>query len=234
MTWTKPARTPPRSTGLVVAAALLGVAALLAAAVNGNLASAAPAADDPASPSNSSPPGALAGVSDAPATSRPASPAAPPRAQGPIGVADGLVPDGTTVFDSGIPAIAKLDPALLRALRRAATDAARGGVTFYVDSGWRSARYQQALLQRAIAQYGSPAEAARWVATPTTSAHVTGDAVDLGRADATAWLARHGAAYGLCQIYQNEPWHYELRPDAITQGCPPLYADASQDPRLEH
>ena len=34
------------------------------------------------------------------------------------------------------------------------------------------------------------------------------------RPAATAWLSEHGAAYGLCQIYGNEPWHYELRPDA--------------------
>ena len=28
-------------------------------------------------------------------------------------------------------------------------------------------------------------------------------------------------AYGLCQIYGNEPWHFELRPEAVEQGCPP-------------
>lgn len=227
MPWTKPVRTASRSAGLLVAAALLGVAAVLAAAVTAQSALRTPEADGPAPVLPSAPSGAAS-------SSRRATPAAPPRAQDPIGVADGLVPDGTTVFDSGLPAIAKLDAALLRALRRAATDAADSGITFYVDSGWRSARYQQALLQRAIAQYGSPAEAARWVATPTASAHVSGAAVDLGRADATAWLARHGAAYGLCRVYQNEPWHYELRPDAVTRGCPPPYTDASQDPRLAH
>ena len=25
-------------------------------------------------------------------------------------------------------------------------------------------------------------------------------------------VSEHGAKYGLCQIYDNEPWHYELRP----------------------
>src|SRR4051794_18263117 len=39
------------------------------------------------------------------------------------GEADGAVPDGTTVFDDEIPGVAKLDPALLDALRRAAADA---------------------------------------------------------------------------------------------------------------
>ena len=139
----------------------------------------------------------------------------------------------TTVFDDEIPAVAKLDPALLRALRRAATDAADDGVEFSVDSGWRSPRYQERLLQEAISKYGSEKEAARWVAGPTTSPHVSGDAVDIGPTDAARWLSKHGARYGLCQIYSNEPWHYELRPDAVDHGCPRMYADPTQDPRME-
>jgi hypothetical protein len=62
---------------------------------------------------------------------------------------------------------------------------------------------------------------------------VSGDAVDIGPSDATSWLSTRGAEYGLCQIYANEPWHYELRPEAIDQGCPPLYADPTQDPRMQ-
>lgn len=49
-----------------------------------------------------------------------------------------------------------------------------------------------------------------------------GDAVDIGHSDATAWLSKHGAEYGLCQIFRNEPWHYELRPKAIDDGCPSM------------
>jgi D-alanyl-D-alanine carboxypeptidase len=82
-------------------------------------------------------------------------------------------------------------------------------------------------------KYGSEAEAARWVATPKTSAHVSGDAVDIGPSDAAAWLSAHGAEYGLCQIYDNEPWHYELRPAAVDHGCPAMYADAAHDPRMQ-
>ena len=40
-------------------------------------------------------------------------------------------------------------------------------------------------------------------------------------------------AYGLCQIYDNESWHYELRPEAIDRGCPPMYADPTHDPRMQ-
>jgi LAS superfamily LD-carboxypeptidase LdcB len=101
-----------------------------------------------------------------------------------------------------------------------------------INSGWRTRAYQEQLLRQAAATYGSEETAARWVAPPATSAHVSGDAVDIGPADAAAWLARHGAAYGLCRIYRNEPWHYELRPDAIRDGCPRMYADARRRPRI--
>ncbi len=151
----------------------------------------------------------------------------------PLGEADGAVPDGTTVFDDEIPGVANLDPALLSALRRAATDAADNGVEFVVDSGWRSPAYQEQLVHEAVLKYGSEAEAARWVATPSTSAHVSGDAVDIGPSDAAAWLSEHGATYGLCRIYGNEPWHFELRPDAVDHGCTAMYADPTHDPRMQ-
>ncbi len=153
--------------------------------------------------------------------------------RGALGEADGAVPDDVTVFDDAIPAVANLDPALLKALRQAATAAGDDGVAFYVTSGWRSPAYQNQLLGKAVAEYGSEEEAARWVATAATSPHVSGDAVDIGHSDATAWLSEHGAEYGLCQIYRNEPWHYELRPEAIDRGCPHMYADPTQDPRMQ-
>jgi len=152
---------------------------------------------------------------------------------GALGEADGVVPDGVSVFDDEFPAVANLDPALLRVLRQAATDAAGDGVEFYVTSGWRSPEYQEQLLREAISEYGSKEEAARWVATADTSAHVSGDAVDIGHSGTTAWLSKHGAEHGLCQIYRNEPWHYELRPEAIEHGCPPMYANPTQDPRMQ-
>jgi hypothetical protein len=151
---------------------------------------------------------------------------------GALGEADGVVPDGVTVFDDDIPAVANLDPALLEALRRAATDAAGAGVEFSVNSGWRSPEYQDQLLREAVSKYGSEEEAARWVSTAETSLHVSGDAIDIGPSEAMAWLSEHGADHGLCQIYRNEPWHYELRSEAVDGGCPPLYADPTHDPRM--
>jgi zinc D-Ala-D-Ala carboxypeptidase len=153
--------------------------------------------------------------------------------RGALGEADGAVLEGATVFDDEIPGVANLDPALLDALRQAATDAADDGIEFVVDSGWRSPEYQEQLFREAVSEYGSEAEAARWVATAETSAHVSGDAVDIGPSDAAAWLSEHGAEFGLCQIYGNEPWHYELRPDASDLGCPAMYADPTHDPRMK-
>ena len=103
----------------------------------------------------------------------------------------------------------------------------------YVESGWRSPEHQAQLLREAVSKYGSEEEAARWVASPKTSPHVSGDAVDIGPAAATTWLSEHGAEYGLCQIYGNEPWHFELRVEAVDQGCPPEYADPTYDPRMQ-
>jgi zinc D-Ala-D-Ala carboxypeptidase len=150
-----------------------------------------------------------------------------------LGEAGGAIPDATTVFDDEVPGVAKLNPALLRAVRRAAAGAANDGVEFFVDSGWRSPQYQERLFQEAVSKYGSEQAAARWVARPNRSAHVSGNAIDIGHADAAAWLSAHGAAYGLCRIYANEPWHFELRPEAITNGCPSMYADPTQDPRMQ-
>ncbi len=145
----------------------------------------------------------------------------------------GAVPDRVTVFDDGLPALANLDPALLDALREAADDAADDGVAFHLTSGWRSRAHQERRLRDAVAEYGSEQEAARWVATADPSPHVSGDAADIGPAEATAWLSEHGSGYGLCQIYGNEPWHFELRPEALDHGCPPTYVDPTHDPLMQ-
>lgn len=147
-------------------------------------------------------------------------------------------PDGSvkenevTVFDTAHPAVAQLDAALLDALQAAANEAAAEDITFYVNSGWRSPQLQERLLEEAVAEYGSREEALRWVATPERSAHVSGDAVDIGPFDASYWLSYNGAKYGICQIYANEGWHFELRPDASESGCPELYTDPTEDPRM--
>jgi len=216
MTYSKPARTTTRQIPSVLISGLLVVIAAIAAALGyQSLASSSSTAASPIDVLSSEHRGL------------------PGEHRGPLGEADGAVPDGVTVFDDGIPGVANLDPALLGAVRQAATHAADDGVEFLVDSGWRSPEYQERLLLEAISKYGSEGEAARWVAAPNTSAHVSGDAVDIGSSDATAWLSEHGAEYGLCRIYSNEPWHYELRSEAIGHGCPPMYANPTHDPRMQ-
>jgi hypothetical protein len=218
------ARTPtrrPRTRRLRVAGTLAALAAILA--VLGGQVLASPPFTAPPSPSGAP----TLGVP------RAEHPDLPRERRAALGEADGAVPDGTSVFDDGVPGVANLDPLLLGALRRAATDAGNDGVRLVVDSGWRSPAYQEHLLREAVAKYGSEAEARRWVATPGTSAHVSGDAVDVGPPEAARWLSTHGARYGLCQTYANEPWHYELRARAADQGCPPAYADPTRDPRMQ-
>jgi D-alanyl-D-alanine carboxypeptidase len=226
MTYSEPARTTTRRIPRILFAGLLVVIAAIAAALGDQLLASS-------SPPGESPTDVLRSV-DRRALGEPhGAPVLPGEHPGALGEADGALPDGATVFDDDFPAVANLDPALLGALRQAATDAAGEGVEFLVTSGWRSPEYQEQLLQEAVSEYGSEAEAARWVATAETSPHVSGDAVDIGPPDATAWLSQHGAEYGLCQIYGNEPWHYELRPEAVDHGCPSMYADPTQDPRMQ-
>ncbi len=124
------------------------------------------------------------------------------------------------------PTIANLDPDLLAAIQAAMRDAEDDGVRIAITSGWRSRAHQQRLFDEAVTKYGSEEEASRWVSTPDDSAHVTGDAVDIGPTAAAYWLSQHGAEYGLCQIFANEVWHYEL---ATTPGgqCPEMFPDSS-------
>jgi D-alanyl-D-alanine carboxypeptidase len=240
MTYREPARGTTRRTLWILIAGLLVVAASAAALDLAQRASSSATAARPVSSSTATatPPARAAlptavlrgnqrGERGAPAGALPGGHGVA------LGAADGVLPGGTTVFDDDLPGVAKLDAALLDALRRASTDAQHEGVRIYVDNGWRSRKYQEQLFRQAVSEYGSEAAAARWVATPGTSPHVSGNAVDIGQADATAWLSEHGAGYGLCQIYSNEPWHYELRPGTSNRGCPRMYADPTQDPRMQ-
>lgn len=141
---------------------------------------------------------------------------------------DGAEADGQvlTAFDTQDPAIGRLDPALLAAIQHATTAAAADGVTMTINSGWRSPEFQQRLLDQAVQTYGSMALARQYVQTPEQSRHVTGQAVDVGGPGADQWLIANGARFGLCRIYANELWHFELATDALG-NCPPLLPNAA-------
>lgn len=141
---------------------------------------------------------------------------------------DGSLPDGRplTPYDVQNPAIGRLDPALLSAVQSAATAARNDGITMTITSGWRSPAFQQQLLDEAVQTYGSVAAARQYVQTPAASKHVVGQAVDVGGAGADQWLMTNGPRFGLCRIYANEVWHFELAADAAG-NCPPLLPNAA-------
>ena len=115
------------------------------------------------------------------------SPRAAPTAA--IGVEDGVVP-GVMSSTTAIRRSAVVDGTLLTALRSAAVVARTGGVTFVVNSGWRSRAYQQYLLDQAVITYGSLPRARRWVATLATSPHVSGKATTSAAPAPIDWLDR--------------------------------------------
>ena len=131
-----------------------------------------------------------------------------------------------TAFDVADPAIGRLDPTLLAAVQNATSAAAAEGVTVTVTSGWRSPEFQQQLLDDAIVTYGSYAAARQYVQTPEQSRHVVGAAVDIGGPGADQWMITNGPRFGLCQIYANETWHFELTTD-LFGACPALLPDAA-------
>lgn len=140
----------------------------------------------------------------------------------------GYLPDGQTIspFDATNPVMAWLDPALLAAIQKAARAAEADGVDVQITSGWRTKGFQQRLFDDAVRTYGSVDTAQQFVASPDASRHVVGKAVDVGPVEADTWLIRNGSRFGLCQIYANEIWHFELAADG-NGTCPPLRPNAA-------
>ena len=179
--------------------------------------------------------GALLAASSATAHAQPPPPPAPSDAEQPfdIGAAatdtfGGWLPDGVTLspFDVANPIVGSLDPALLGAIQDAARKAAAENIDIQINSGWRSRGFQQRLYDDAVRAYGSADIASQFVASADTSKHVEGKAVDIAPVEADKWLIAHGRQFGLCQIYANEIWHFELAVD--DQGrCPPLKPNAA-------
>jgi len=140
----------------------------------------------------------------------------------------GWLPDGVTLspFDIDNPIVGLLDPALLTAVQDATRRAAAQNVDVRINSGWRSRGFQQRLFDDGVRSYGSIDVARQFVASPDTSKHVEGKAVDIAPVEADKWLIANGRQFGLCQIYANEIWHFELATD--DQGrCPPLKPNAT-------
>lgn len=94
-------------------------------------------------------------------------------------------------------------------------------------SGFRDPARQAQLWKQALARYGSPQEARKWVAPPGGSAHQSGRAIDfhlVGRNSsnnvaqlrtlpAYRWLVANARRFGFYP-YEREPWHWEYNPPA--------------------
>lgn len=118
-----------------------------------------------------------------------------------------------------------LEPASALAYTLAEREAHAQGVPLSITSGYRTPAEQQALWEDGVATYG-PDGARRWVLPPEESTHVSGQAIDVGPWRGAQWLEANGYRWGLCRIFENEWWHFEL---ATLPGasCPPMKPDAS-------
>jgi zinc D-Ala-D-Ala carboxypeptidase len=111
-------------------------------------------------------------------------------------------------------------------VQNATRSAKDDGVDVQITSGWRTKGFQQRLFDDGVRTYGSVEAAEQFVASPDSSRHVFGKAVDVGPTEADTWLVRNGSRFGLCQIYANEIWHFELAADN-DGACPSLRPNAA-------
>ena len=115
------------------------------------------------------------------------------------------------------------------AMQQAARDE---GVNLVPISGFRTSAYQDGLFERAVGRYGSPEEAAVWVAPPGYSEHHTGLAIDIGDLNhpetdvevpfettpAFDWLKHNADRFGFELSFPDgnpqgvsyEPWHWRF------------------------
>jgi LAS superfamily LD-carboxypeptidase LdcB len=96
------------------------------------------------------------------------------------------------------------------------------GLPLVLNSGYRSAAYQQRIFDCWVQQLGSPQAARQYALPANQSAHVAGYAMDIAPPSSATWLEASAGKYGLCRRYVNEPWHFEYQASYKTKGCPAL------------
>lgn len=107
----------------------------------------------------------------------------------------------------------------MEAIYAAAPEDIRGQLSMM--SAYRSPERQAQLWEEALAKYGSPEAARKWVAPPGRSNHNHGLAIDMsyGSDAARDWFHANAPQYGLALPLSNEPWHVELA--GIRDGTAP-------------
>lgn len=115
-----------------------------------------------------------------------------------------------------------IDPRLhaaMSAIYAAAPEDIRSNL--YMMSAYRSPERQAQLWEEALAKYGSPEAARKWVAPPNRSNHNHGLAIDMkyGNDAVRDWFHANAPNYGLALPLDNEPWHVELA--GIRDGSAP-------------
>ena len=99
---------------------------------------------------------------------------------------------------------------------------ADGVSSFVLNSGYRSAAYQQRIFDCWVKELGSPQAARKYALPPNESAHVQGYAMDIAPPAAATWLENTKGEFGLCRRYADETWHFEYQSSYKTKGCPAL------------
>nr|WP_236808555.1 D-alanyl-D-alanine carboxypeptidase family protein [Amycolatopsis albispora] len=111
--------------------------------------------------------------------------------------------------------LAGLTLATRRAFTAARTQAFwHDGTLIGLTSGYRNPAEQRCLYAEELRRIELATTDARPRVLPAEeSRHVVGTALDVRPAEGARWLERHGAAYDLYRVYDNEWWHFEHRPD---------------------
>lgn len=116
-------------------------------------------------------------------------------------------------------AISGLDPRFAASVYDMVRAAEADGINLRITSAYRSPEVQARLWENALAKYGSPAAARKWVAPPGKSQHNRGLAVDFAGPggllrDASSpeaqWIAANAARFGLDVPMDWEPWQVEF------------------------
>ena len=112
-----------------------------------------------------------------------------------------------------------LNPEFAASVYQMTQDAHAAGVPLQITSAYRSPEVQARLYEAALAKYGSPEAARKWVAPPGRSQHNRGTAVDFAvngsllrdaNSPEAQWLAANAGNYGLAIPMDWEPWQVEM------------------------